>query len=281
MDGMAQNTADGASLRAKTAEGAPRQRAIWLASYPKSGNTWVRAFLHNLLRELRDPNASAQDINSLHEMTARKSLAARFSRQLGRSAIEATIKEIAEVRTRVQADMVQGEGGPVYIKTHNAIANVDGFPAINLAITLAAVYIVRNPLDVAGSYAHFAGLSYDDIISFMADPGCNINKSERNVHDFISSWKQHAASWMSIADRPVLLLRYEDMLRTPEQSFGRLASFLRLKPDEDQLRRAIKKSSFNELARQEEQNGFNQPQSIRFENSSVWQGWPVAGSAIA
>ncbi len=172
MDGVpVQNVAVGEGLRDGAIEATLGRRAIWIASYPKSGNTWVRVFLHNLLRELREPDAASQDINALHEVTARESLAARFTRRLGKSAHEAAIREIAEARMRVQADMVQGRGGPVYIKTHNAIANVDGFPAINLAITLAVVYIVRNPLDVAVSYAHFLGMPYDEIIF-----GCLLSK---------------------------------------------------------------------------------------------------------
>ncbi len=276
MDGVqAQNEAGGEGLGEGTAGAAPGQCAIWIASYPKSGNTWVRVFLHNLLRELHEPDAEAQDINALHEVTARESLAARFTRHLGKPAREATITEIAEKRTRVQADMVRGKSAPVYIKTHNAIANVDGFPAINFAITLAAIYIVRNPLDVAVSYAHFAGMSYDEIIGYMVDPGGNIEASERNVHEFISSWRHHAASWMSIAERPVLLLRFEDMLMAPERSFGRLASFLRLKPSPDQLGRAIEKSSFAEMVRQEERNGFNErPQtSTKFFRSGCVGQW--------
>jgi hypothetical protein len=233
-----------------------RQRAIWIASYPKSGNTWVRVFIHNLMRELRGQNEGAQDINTLHEMTVRESHAYRFTNRLGKSVNEATPREIAEARMQIQADMVQGESGPVYIKTHNAVAVVEGFPAVNFDVTLAAVYIVRNPLDVAVSYAHFGGLPVDPIIAYMADPAGNIDVGKWHVHEFMGSWSFHTASWLSIPHRPVLLLRYEDMLAAPERSFGRLAEFLRLKPDADQLQRAIKNSSFAELARQEEQNGF-------------------------
>jgi Sulfotransferase domain len=236
----------------------PRQRAVWLASYPKSGNTWVRVFLHNLMRELKGLNEKPQDINALHEMTARESLKGWFARRLGKPAHEASPKEIAEARIAVQADMVAGAAGPVFIKTHNAIANVEGFPTINFEVTLAAVYIVRNPLDVAVSYAHYSGLSADKIIAYMADPGGNIFPSERRVYEFLGSWSFHAAGWMSVPHRPILLLRYEDMLAAPERSFGRLAAFLRLKPTAEQLQRAIKNSSFEEMARQEESHGFNE-----------------------
>ncbi len=235
-----------------------RPRAVWIASYPKSGNTWVRVFIHNLMRELRGQDEAPQDINALHEMTARESLAAWFTRRLGKSAYEATSQEIAGARMAVQADMVQGEGGPVYIKTHNAVANVEGFPTINFDVTLAAIYIVRNPLDVTVSYAHYSGLPFDPIIAYMADPSGNIDFSDRRVWEFLGSWSFHTASWMSVPHRPILLLRYEDMLAAPERSFGRLAAFLRLNPDAGQLARAIEKSSFAELARQEEANGFNE-----------------------
>jgi hypothetical protein len=70
----------------------PPQRAIWIASYPKSGNTWVRVFIHNLIRELRGPQEGAQDINTLHEMTLREALAPWFARRLGKSPHEATAR---------------------------------------------------------------------------------------------------------------------------------------------------------------------------------------------
>lgn len=229
--------------------------AIWIASYPKSGNTWVRVFLHNLIRELRGESGT-QDINALHELTARESLKEGFERRLGKPAIEATAKEIAEARVHVQADMVRGAGGPVYIKTHNAVANVEGFPIINFDVTLAAVYIVRNPLDVAVSYAHHSTAPLDLIIAHMADPSGNTHPDSRRIYEFLGSWSFHTASWMAVPHRPVLLLRYEDMLRSPERSFGRLAAFLRLNPDAGQLARAIEKSSFAELVRQEELRGF-------------------------
>jgi len=235
-----------------------RQRAVWIASYPKSGNTWVRVFLHNLMRELRGQSDSPQNINALHQMTARESLKGYFKRRLGKPTDEASAKEIAEARIAVQADMVEGESDLAFIKTHNAIANVEGFPTINFEITLAAIYIVRNPLDVTVSYAHYSRLSVDAIIAYMADPAGNILPSERRVYEFMGSWSFHVASWMSVPHRPILLLRYEDMLASPERSFGRLATFLRLKPSAEQMARAIKNSSFEEMARQEGLRGFHE-----------------------
>ena len=235
-----------------------RQRAVWIASYPKSGNTWIRVFIHNLVRELQGRGERAQDINALHQMTARESLKAGFERALGKPIHRATDKDIAEARMQAQADMVDRAQGTIYIKTHNAVATVEGFPAINFDVTLAAVYVVRNPLDIAVSYAHYSGVSFDTIIAHMANPSGNIDFSDKRVWEFLGSWSFHTASWMSVPHRPVLLLRYEDMLAAPERSFRRLAEFLRLKANAEQLGRAIEKSSFAEMTWQEELYGFNE-----------------------
>ncbi len=235
---------------------AARQKAIWVASYPKSGNTWVRVFLHNLFAELQGEGEGAQDINLLHKWTGRESLKLGFAARLGKPVEEASLAEIAAVRPLVQADLVRGRQKPVLIKTHNAVANVEGHPTINFETTLAAIYILRNPLDVAISYAHHSAQPVDRIIEFMARPESVNGMSERHVFEYMGSWSFHVASWMSVTSRPVLILRYEDLLRAPERGFGRLAAFLRLPPTAQQLRRAIEKSSFEELARQEAAHGF-------------------------
>nr|WP_280643036.1 sulfotransferase domain-containing protein [Methylocapsa acidiphila] len=252
-----------------------------MASYPKSGNTWVRVFIHNLTRELRGDVEDAQSINALDQMTSREGLARTFAHRLGKPAHFASPAEIAAVRSLVRADLVQGRDGPIFIKTHNAVALVEGHPTINFDVTLAAVHIVRNPLDIAVSYAHHSALPVDQIIDYMADSAASSVGAERRVHEFMGSWRFHVASWMSVPHRPVLVLRYEDMLAEPERTFGRLASFLRLKATTDRLRRAIENSSFAELARQEAAHGFiERPQTAgRFFRSGRAGQWKAALSA--
>jgi hypothetical protein len=76
------------------------QKAVWIASYPKSGNTWVRVFLHNLMRELRGEIDAVQNINALHEWTDRESLAVRFARHFGKSPDALSSREISEIMER-------------------------------------------------------------------------------------------------------------------------------------------------------------------------------------
>ena len=79
---------------------------------------------------------------------------------------------------------------PVFIKTHSAVANVEGFLSINFDITRAAIYVLRNPLDVAISYAHHMGMSglADDMIDYMADDEmCTRLTDQKRVYEFMSS----------------------------------------------------------------------------------------------
>lgn len=232
------------------------QKGIWIASYPKSGNTWVRIFIHNLLRELRGEVGSEQDINTLNQHTTWELTSRAYEEFLGKPVAQATPAEIAKTRYDVQGALALKQKGPFFIKTHNSVANVEGYPSINLDITLAAIYIVRNPLDVAISYAHHSGLTVDATIEFMALPGAASPTTANMVYEFTDSWSAHAASWMAISNRPVHVIRYEDMLRSPERVFGGLAKFLRIKHNPEQLMRAIEKSSFKAVAEQEANKGF-------------------------
>src|SRR5215471_4943353 len=232
------------------------QKGIWIASYPKSGNTWVRLFIHNLLREISGKATGAQDINRLNRHTVWETDAGPYRRILGKNPMECSPEEIARARPRVQMLLAEERGGPFFLKTHLGVAGIDGYPTINFEMTLAAIYIVRNPLDVAVSYGHYAGREIDQIIEQMAASAAKSYGSEQFVYEFIGSWSTHVAGWMSIWHRPVYVIRYEDMLREPMKVFGDLARFLRLAPLPEQLKAAVDSSSFFELSRQEAEKGF-------------------------
>jgi hypothetical protein len=256
------NAAPAPQPAARPAEPAPAgavaQNIVWLASYPKSGNTWIRALLCNLNRELSGDAALPADINRLSEFTAWEIPAARYARLLGKPASEASHREIAEIRPRVQADLARSRAQPFLVKTHQCLGNDWQTPTINLDATLAAIYIARNPLDVAISYAHHSGISIDDMIASMATTGLTTPGTPNNVYEMLGSWSEHVASWLGLDNRPLLILRYEDLSVNPLRALATLARFLGLAPTEEQLRAAIAKSSFAEMCRQEAENGFNE-----------------------
>jgi len=163
------------------------QKGIWIASYPKSGNTWVPIFIHNLLREVRGHAAGPQDINRLNRHTIWEIDTAPYQALLGRHPMDCTPEEIARTRPEVQRLLSEARSKPFFLKTHASFARVKGYPTINLDMTLAAIYIVRNPLDVAISYSHHSSQDIDHIIAQMANPAMRSQGTERHVSEFMGS----------------------------------------------------------------------------------------------
>ncbi|MCK1652941.1 sulfotransferase domain-containing protein [Bradyrhizobium sp. 149] len=237
-------------------EPGPAANIVWVASYPKSGNTWVRVFLHNLLRELSGDVEGVQDINHLYQHSLRENAVAFFEQKLGKRAAEATEVEIAKARPEVHRWLAGIKREPVFVKTHLQFCNDHLYPTINLDVMLAAILVVRNPLDVVISMSHHSALSIEDAIRQMATRDMRWRPHVQRVYEVLGSWSQSVASWLSLTDRPVYMMRYEDMLEDPQQSFAGLARFLRLAPSDGQLQRAIAKSSFAVLQKQEVASGF-------------------------
>jgi len=209
---------------------------IWIASYPKSGDTRVGIFLHNLLTELADQSGGAQNGILQH---VRESARENFERVIGKPIPESAAREIARTRPEVQRQMAVAQPAPFLVKTHMAIGHDLQYPTINLSVTQAAIQVVRNPLDVAVSLADEHHKSIDTAISILGTEDFKSAMTERTVVEFIGSWSQNVASWIGVTACPVHVIRYEDMLTNPMRAFSNLARFLRQSPTEAQLETAI------------------------------------------
>jgi hypothetical protein len=177
---------------------------------------------------------------------------------MGKPTSEATAREIAEARPLVHARLANSKSDPFFVKTHLCLGNDHGTPTINLDATLAAIYLVRNPLDVAISYAHHSDAKLDTTIDNLGTRNLRTAVGGPHVYEILGSWSQHVGSWVGLAGRPVLVIRYEDMVANPMRAFGQVSNFLRFSPTDEQLKSAIEKSSFSELRRQESELGFNE-----------------------
>src|ERR1700761_6880459 len=165
----------------------PKCGLIWLASYPKSGNTWARVFLANLAALMTD-DAEASDLASVARFSHSASYQTYFKEILGFKPTAKHVNEIAAARAKVQQKIADSHEGLVFLKTHNALANDRGYPLFNFAVTSGAVYIVRNPLDVAISLAHHAGDSIDKAIEVMASEKVESIVDDTFVNEIWSSW---------------------------------------------------------------------------------------------
>jgi hypothetical protein len=229
---------------------------VWLTSYPKSGNTWVRAFIHALSHLIVGDPIDEIDPEKL-EVLARSDLDARlYEKYLSGSVTEVDPHEIALARPKVQADMVRLNNGPILMKTHNARIEDGGAPLINESVTAGTIYVIRNPLDVAISFAHYRGVSVDQAISDMAEDGFGMATTEKAVYYVTTSWSEHVESWTTRPDPTCLVVRYEDMLDTPVETFSALANHIMMPHTREQLRHAIELCSFDKLRSAEEKTGY-------------------------
>jgi aryl sulfotransferase len=230
-------------------------RIGWLASYPRSGNTWLRLALEALI------DGHVPDIN---EKRIRAPIArySEFDELLGVESSELTDAEVRDARPAFHRAIVESADGPLILrKAHEIFWRTSrGEPAFPADVSLGAVYIVRDPRDVAVSFAAFRGTSIDEAIAFMANPDAAIAvNSDRMRSQFeqpLGTWSHHTESWLTQAEMPIYLLRYEDMLASPAERLARVARFLGLPPAG--AGDAAEATRFEILRAQEEERGFDE-----------------------
>ena len=227
-------------------------KLIWLASYPKSGTTWLRAFLHNYILA---PDAP-WPIDRLTELSVGESGASRYRRHDPRPASLYSIAEVQRMRPLVHRDIAAAARGHVFVKTHNASLLVAGVPLLTPDVTAGAIYLVRDPRDVALSFSRHLGRAVDETIAFMADPEAATGGTDVKVYERLASWSVHVHYWTRNPNPLLLVLRYEDMVADPARCFGAVIRFLGQEPPPERLARAIAFSSFEELRAQEKRARF-------------------------
>ncbi|MEM1344066.1 MAG: sulfotransferase domain-containing protein [Pseudomonadota bacterium] len=237
----------------------------WLASYPKSGNTWLRAFLANYLLDREAPLAP----NQLAAVTQGDALAAHYTRLARAKGLDPLTREAdalalrQEVLTRLGS---QGGGALTLIKTHNANQTLAARAMIPAPLTRVALYVVRDPLDMLLSYADHYATDTETAAKAIASAHNRILAGNGNVTQYLGRWSEHVLGWSETRAFPVLVLRYEDMLSAPHTTFAKALTKLGVPLDEARLDKAVRFSSFETLSAQESTEGFieRSPHSARF-----------------
>ncbi|MEY4697442.1 MAG: hypothetical protein RIT14_1870 [Pseudomonadota bacterium] len=245
-------------------------RIVWIASYPKSGNTWMRLFLMELLHP-----GSAANPSQVQAFVPNENAAVFYQPFLEGPADLASNQDLARVRPQAQALAASRQPFNL-LKTHNLRGTHLGTPTLDPALTVAAVYMVRHPLDVVVSYAAFRNWTIDEAIDRLLAPGRILPRAPGGSYMISGSWAENVASWRTAPGEPVLTLRYEDCVADPATSFGRLASFLRLPVGQADLDRAIANTSFTALSEAEGRAGFSErplgtDRFFRSGRSGVWK----------
>lgn len=252
----------------------PGKGIIWLASYPKSGNTWVRILLENLLSGSDTP----VDINALDLFDGAGSRS-WLDDVLGFDADHLRGDEIERLRREVYAWSGREEDS-LLVKIHDALSTpARPQPLVEPTGTRAVIYVARNPLDVAPSLAAHLGRSIDHAIALMANEQAStagsVTRLRPQIAQHWSSWSRHARSWLDATELPLHLVRYEDLKADTEAALTGIVAALGLTSDDDAIRRAVEHSRFEELARQERESGFTEKgrKAKRFFRAGKHGGW--------
>lgn len=242
----------------KTDNDSIKKQIVWLASYPKSGNTWFRSFFTALM------NGKEVDINQM----ATNSI---FS---DKGYLESILDLNADYLSHIQIEHFKrlafshlAEVSPknLYIKIHDAFtfSAHDAQPLIPEGPTLVALYFIRNPLDVALSLANHIGKSVEKTIEkFIVNPNGHFvsfkNSPNNQFYQPLGTWSMHVESWLTNPGFRVHFMRYEDMKTKPFETFKGAIEAIGLSVNDEQIRFAIEETQFEKLKKKEQQTGFKE-----------------------
>jgi aryl sulfotransferase len=228
----------------------------FVASYPKSGNTWFRVFASAMAGGTSLQSAPLNGLG-LVPSAASRILIDEFGLAC---TSDLTDVEVDRFRAHAYREFAASTGRPVLLKHHDRFGHGDrGEATIPLDVTVGVLYIVRNPLDVAPSFAHHLGRSVDQAIKAMADPRFTIGGGSRTqIRQHLGTWSAHVASWLDEAPVRRLLVRYEDMVDDSAATFGQMARFVGLPDDEEEVRHALELTTFDRLQAIEADVGFGE-----------------------
>ena len=220
-------------------------KPIWLASYPKSGNTWVSLFLSVLM------NDSALDINRLgfDEVISSRLV---MDNTLGISSADIPESDYLQYRSQLYHQWANRHTAHEHLicKVHDACTR-HGEVLFPPAITRGVIYIMRNPFDMAASLANHQQISIDKAVTDLCSPTHAFAAKKRSLNNQLSqhlgTWGNHVESWVNVHHDNLLIIRYENLLNNGLNEFSKIVNYIGLDYSRRQIQEAIKKTDFKNL----------------------------------
>jgi hypothetical protein len=224
----------------------------WLASYPKSGNTWVRMFLEAYATKCEP------DLNSAYRFVTSDLRSELFQMMMPRPVTELTLLEQFMYHAGAMLNLIKLSGiKDAYVKTHNAKAIVDGYQLIPPQISGKSIYIMRDPRDVVISMSEHFSKDIDESIKDLADTTRAGRTVAFGLHHMFMDWSSHVRSWgKENKNVPTLLIKYEDMLKKPVNAFRVILEQFDIEYEEQRFDFAFKETVFEKLQKKEGVTGF-------------------------
>ena len=228
---------------------------IWLASYPKSGNTWVRYFLASLIYS----NQGKSGLDKLGYIM-------QYPKRDQFEKLVTNFDDFNQIKKNWinSQNQINSDNKVKIFKTHHSLCSLGEDNFTDEKNTLGAIYIVRDPRNVISSILyHFNLSSTEEALNFIMEEkkfiGNMKNKVNYPLHTLIGSWKTNYNSWKYIG-KNFLLVKYEDLILSPNTEFGKIANYISniigIKFSEKQIKNSIEESSFKNLRNIEDKNGF-------------------------
>ena len=228
---------------------------IWLASYPKSGNTWVRHFLASLIYS-NQGKVGLEKLGFIMQYPKRD----QFEK------LVTNLDDFNQIKKNWinSQNLINSDNKLSIFKTHHALCSLGKDNFTDKKNTLGAIYIVRDPRNVISSILYHFNLSNtEEALNFIQREDTFIgnvkNKVNYPLHTLIGSWKTNYNSW-KFSGKNFLLVKYEDLILNPNTEFRKIANYItnttNIKFSEEQIKKGIDESSFENLQKLEDKNGF-------------------------
>ena len=244
---------------------------IWLASYPKGGNTLLRSMITAYLfdKEGKFNFDLLPNIKQFPNTSVFQNLGVDSKDQ----------NEIIKNSIRVQESFNKKESVG-FVKTHNMLFNFNKlYPFTNLDNSLGVIYMVRDPRNVVLSYARHLDISIEEAVKFFT-------KGKANDIFLMGNWSENYLSWKSFRQyNKYLLIKYEDLIANREKTFLKILKFvfnlrgMNLSIDQNKLKNVLRTTSFDYLKNLEKEKGFRESmkskdgKSIPFFDKGVKRKW--------
>ncbi len=229
---------------------------IWLASYPKSGNTLLRSILASYFYS-NDGSLKFEDLYNITQFP--------LSEQFLPLGIDINNdREVFKNFINAQKLINQEKGKIRFFKTHSSLSRVYDNNFTDLHNTLGAIYIVRDPRNVVTSVAHHYNLTIDEATETMVDKNRFMQKTSRNLRVFIGSWNFSYNSWKNLKDQnKYLMIKYEDLITKKKTVLLKVFKFLsslgmRFDLDMIKLNKVIKNTEFEKMKIKEKNEIFSE-----------------------
>jgi len=242
---------------------------IWLSSYPKSGNTWLRS----LLASYYFSKEGDFNFNLLKYIDQFPSY--DYFKNYDKTFINPT--DTAEFWIEEQKK-INSNNKVKFFKTHNALCKINNYSFTDSNNTLAAIYIIRDPRNVITSLANHYEIDADQAFEFMTTEQKAITQKKENSYvGFVAlfSWIFHQESWTNNKLFPTLIIRYEDLQNETFLTLKKVIDFIEKQINSknsfnrDKAKKSIQSCDFEKLKKLEINEGFNESPISKKDNSRI------------